>query len=356
MRFIHTSDLHINSPLNSHLPPAKTRERKDELLLSFRSLTSEAMALGADGIIISGDLFDSERISSKALNTVISTIERADEITFFYLPGNHEKDALAKCERELPSNLKVFGDEWTYFDFMGVQIVGKAKTCKDMFTYLSLDESKPSIVALHGELRDYSDEGGVIGVKDIAKLRCDYMALGHYHSFSEKKINDRLCAVYCGTPEGRGFDETGAKGYVVLDIDKNGASYSFKKRASRTLFSIEVDISKAATQYELERLIEHSVSRASRDDLVRVVLTGEHPADLDRDTALLEGFFADRFYYFEVRDESKLKINVEDYALDKSLKGEFVRLVMADENLSEGEKSSIIECGLRALMGEKIKR
>ena len=356
MRFIHTSDLHINSPLTSHLTPSKTRERKDELLHSFRILTEEAMALSADAVIIAGDLFDSERISQKALTSVIASIERAKSITFFYLAGNHEKSALIDTGMLLPDNLKVFSEDWTYFEICNVMIVGRQKTSADMFKTLRLSDKAPSVTVLHGELRDYSDAGGIIGVRDAECIECDYMALGHYHTFKERKINKRCTAVYSGTPEGRGFDEVGDKGYVVVDIDEKGVSYSFKKRAKRTIHAIEVDITGAKTQYEIESLIEHAAKRAVRDDVVRIILTGEHETNLERDTSMLQRFFEDRYFYFEVIDKSRLKIDLDDFKLDKSLKGEFVRVVMASEELSDDEKSAIIECGISALMGEEIKR
>ena len=59
-----------------------------------------------------------------------------------------------------------------------------------------------------------------------------------------------------------------------------------------------------------------------------------------------------RFYYLEVEDNTHLGISVEDYKNDKSLKGEFIRLVLTQPQLSDEEKEKIISCGLKALMGE----
>ena len=39
---------------------------------------------------------------------------------------------------------------------------------------------------------------------------------------------------------------------------------------------------------------------------------------------------------------------------DMSLKGEFIRTVMATEELSEQERATVIHYGLRALAGEEI--
>ena len=43
-----------------------------------------------------------------------------------------------------------------------------------------------------------------------------------------------------------------------------------------------------------------------------------------------------------------------DYALDSSLKGEFVRSVLNDPDIDETDKPYVIKIGLSAIMGEKI--
>lgn len=355
MRFIHTSDLHINSPLTSHLSPAKTRERKNELYLSFRALVDEARSEGADGIIIAGDLFDSARASARVIDAVLSVIERAGDVIFFYLPGNHEKNLIESAVKDLPKNLKIFGENWTCFDFGTVRIAGRSETEENMFLTLSLDETKRTVLVLHGELSEHSGKGGLIGTRELEGLNVDYLALGHYHSYSARHVG-KCAAVYCGTPEGRGFDETGKKGYVVVDFDSMGVSFSFKARAKRTLHSVDVDISAASSQYDIERLTERALLGTHSADLVRVNLVGEYVMGLNRDLKSLEYAFESGFYYFEARDSSRLKINPEDYVNDKSLKGEFIRLVLKDESLTDTEKSEIIECGLNALLGEKSAR
>ena len=62
MKIIHTSDLHLDSPLTTRLASDKVRERKNELLFSFRKNVQAAKDNGADGFIIAGDLFDSDKV------------------------------------------------------------------------------------------------------------------------------------------------------------------------------------------------------------------------------------------------------------------------------------------------------
>ena len=61
MKFLHTSDLHIGSPLTSRLSQDKVRERKNELMATFEGMIEEAVYQKAVAFIIAGDMFDSEK-------------------------------------------------------------------------------------------------------------------------------------------------------------------------------------------------------------------------------------------------------------------------------------------------------
>ncbi len=352
MKIIHTSDIHLDSPLTSRLSALSGRERRRELTATFRKIIDGAGNMGASAIIISGDLFDSDRATIKTIDGILGIIEASPEISFFYLPGNHEKDCITASALKIPQNLFIFGEEWTYFEIGNVTVAGRSKISANMFSSLSLDEKRINIVALHGELSERSGENEKIGRRELEKLPIDYVALGHYHSYSENKISQRTTAVYSGTPEGRGFDEVGDKGYVLLQVTDKGVSHKFTKAAKRTLHIKEVDISCAAREIDIENLVLSEICNIPSEDLVRVVLVGEHGPSLVRDTVSLEKRFSERVFYLEVKDKSKIRICPEDYKNDKSLKGEFIRLVMAKDELTEEQKARVIECGIRALAGE----
>ncbi len=351
MKIIHTSDIHIDSPLTARLSPMAARERKREIITSFRNIIDDAKNIGASAIIIAGDLFDSDRVGIKSIETVLGFIESAPNILFFYLSGNHEKDSISASGIALPENLKIFANDWTYFKLGDITIAGRNTLAEDTFTSLSLYEKGLNIVTLHGELATY-DTPEKISAREISTLPIDYLALGHYHTYSQTKISDRCTAVYSGTPEGRGFDEVGEKGYVLIDTDGGKITHKFVRRASRTLRIVNVDISGADREIEIENRVTDALSEIPSRDIVRVLLTGEYEPGVRRDTESLCARFASKYFYFEVKDTSKLKICADDYKNDKSLKGEFIRLVLSKAELSEDEKAAIIECGIRALAGE----
>ncbi len=353
MRIIHTSDVHLDSPLTARLSVDRIRERKEELISSFRRSIERAIDLGASGYLIAGDLFDTERVSRSTLENLMAIVGAASELTFYYLFGNHEKRLLTDSGISLPANLRIFDEDWTYFRLDDVVIAGRATTSEDMFRTLKLDPDRKNIVVLHGELCDHSAEGGAIGVGELEGLPIDYLALGHYHTYSERKIGTRCTAVYSGTPEGRGFDEVGEKGVVLLDIDRYGLRHELVRCSKRTLHAIDADISAARTSLDVEAAIENATRGIPNTDLVRVSLVGERPVELSYHLATLQDRVGLKFYHFEVRDESRLKINASDFANDRSLKGEFIRSVAASDIPPE-LRDKVITVGLRALMGEEL--
>ena len=353
MRILHTSDIHLDSPLTSRLPADRVRERRRELLSGFGRMVDEAKAMGALAVIIAGDLFDSEKVSRRAMDTALDIIESAPDMVFFYLQGNHEGDALLLSGRDMPQNLKTFGKDWTYYAAGSLTVAGRSEIREGMFESLDLPEDSTNIVILHGELRDKTSYPDAIGINEAAGRNIDYMALGHYHSYSAHTLDSRGVAVYSGTPEGRGFDEAFDCGYVILDTDAL-PSHKFHSFAKRRLRVIPLPLDGLYTPSEIVEKADSVLRDIPRADLIRLELVGEHAPELWKDTDALVRRFAERFYHFEVKDSSKIKIDPENYKNDKSFKGEFIRSVSADNSLDDDTKAKIIACGLYALIGENI--
>ena len=91
-----------------------------------------------------------------------------------------------------------------------------------------------------------------------------------------------------------------------------------------------------------------------KENLYRINLVGEVPADVGQMGEDAEKYLADACFYISVKDRTRRKIDAAAFEKDVSLRGEFVRAVYADEELSEEEKEQILRCGLRALAGEEI--
>ena len=84
------------------------------------------------------------------------------------------------------------------------------------------------------------------------------------------------------------------------------------------------------------------------------MLEGEIEIGEERDINYLTKKFESGFYFLSIEDKPKIKIDYMKYQNDISLKGEFIRLVIEQKDLTEEEKSKVISTGIRALSGEDI--
>ena len=351
MKLIHCADLHLDSPMESNLSAAKARERKNEILSTFSDLVSIADRGEAAAVLIAGDLFDSTRTSRKTERYVMDLINAHPDLYFFYLAGNHDSGCRLFEAEEKPANLLTFGEGWTPYDFGDVYIVGSENPNPDL---LDLPKDRINIVLLHGQKKDGgTGTGDVIPFRKYRNKNIDYMALGHLHAYQEAPLDDRGIACYSGCLEGRGFDECGQKGYVLLEVKNGKLTHTFTPMARRTLHEVECDVSGVLSQHDLDERVLAATEKIPSKDLVKVVLTGSYSAELLLDPVRVEQLLTSRFYFAKLKNKMRLEIHPEDYTHDISLKGEFVRRVM-ESDLPTEEKEEIIACGFRALCGEEL--
>ena len=138
-----------------------------------------------------------------------------------------------------------------------------------------------------------------------------------------------------------------------MEADHGKLTHRFAPIARRTLHTVHCDVTGYTSQLDLENRLLDAVREIPASDLVKAVLTGSFAGEAQFDLSHLGNLLSERFYFAKLRDETRLLINPDDYRHDISLKGEFVRRVMAS-SLPESEKERVIACGFRALMGEEV--
>lgn len=365
MRLIHCADIHLDSKMTANLNPQKAKERKNEILNTFVSMVDYAVSNDVDGILIAGDMFDTGSVSALARNTVRDAIVMHPDIDFYYLKGNHDRDSFLATLEEIPDNLKLFSENWQSYSaseeskVIITAIELSPSNSGSCYNELVLDPSDINIVMLHGqESESYSkDKAEVINLRELKNKNIDYLALGHIHGYKEAQLDGRGKYCYPGCLEGRGFDELGTHGFVMLDIDEEAhkVDSTFVPFAFREMVELDVDISGIESTSDIVLRIDDSIYGESIEakNLLKIVLTGEVDIECEKDIDYLVKHYEPLFYFVKIYDESKLKISYEDYKLDASLKGEFVRRVM-DSKMSEGDKMAVIRIGLQAIAGEEI--
>ncbi len=368
MKLIHCADVHLDSKLLANLDESKAKLRREEILNTFLRMVDYAAAEQVKAILIAGDLFDTSRVLAGVRHSVEGAIRKNPDIDFYLLKGNHSAAGFLEGLADIPKNLKLFDETWTSYVLNPGQgeniVLTGAELSADnagvLYSSLVLDYDKFNIVTLHGQQQNYvsKNKAETIALGELKNKGIDYLALGHVHEYHMEELDKRGKWCYCGCLEGRGFDECGAHGFVLLDIDEQTleVKYTFVSFATRMLHTVYVDVSGCNHSSDMTDVVRDALAQAgiSPKDMVKVVLTGQLDVVAEKNTDFIAKQLEELFFFLKVYDETKLVVDFESFVLDESLKGEFVRQVKADESLDEETKAAVIRYGLQALAGEDI--
>lgn len=346
MKLIHCADIHLDSSLNTYLSPTKANIRNNEILHSFERLTIYANENDVQLVLIAGDLFDQKYVSKHTLDLLFSFISATSQILYFYVPGNHD-EKIKELLANKPRNLYVFHDTWETFELENITITSRTYTENMLQNIPTFPQNNFNVVMLHGDIFN-SHDPNYINLSLLKNKNINYLAVGHIHSYQEGKLDDTGIWSYSGCLEGRGFDECGLKGFILIDTESK--QIEFIPNSSRIIHQEEINSSSLQSNYDIVQKLKSYSSMISKDDLVEFILTGSKQLDSFISIPYIEQMIQNDFFYVKVKDKRKLEIRKEDYQNDISLKGEFIRLVL---NSDEKDKEKIIEQGIKALSGEK---
>ncbi len=356
MKIIHTGDIHLGSPLRG-LPTDKAKLRQAEIVDGFRRLCMYTRENNVQAVLIAGDLFDAQTSSSLRAD-VLAAVKNAAPVCFFYVSGNHDKNALAG--ENLPQNLYLFSKNhgWYSYELPENVTVTGIDACNlraDAYAAMRLLPDQFNIVVLHGDV-SRSQGADSISLQQLQNKNIDYLALGHIHipMMNAERLDGRGRYRYCGCLEGRGFDECGKRGFFLLNVrDGRLVDEQFVSLAKRDVVLCRADISACKSYYDVETAALSVLSAVKRENIVKLVLIGSHEMGLHKDVSLLSARLSQQFFHVKVVDESRVRIDYERYKNDLSERGEFVREV-GRYNLTEEDRAEILDVGLKALAGEEI--
>ena len=361
MKIIHCADIHADSKMESNFSKEQAKERRGEIVGTFAKMVEFAGENGVKVIIIAGDLFDTKTSVQKSIKASIADIiSRYSQIDFLYLRGNHDEDTDFATDEKLP-NLKRFSKEkWTKYSYGNVEIYGrefgKSQIPVSAYSELVPDLKKVNIITLHGNIKGGDEKDGApdIMLEKLMNQKIDYVALGHIHKYGTGKLDLHGNWCYPGCLEGRGFDECGEKGFVLLDInDENGqiATEFVTSCAKRRIHEIEVALNGAMSVSEIKNKIKESSEDVPGTDIVRILLKGDvsEETKININEDFFREMFSRDFYFIDVKDKTRPEIDYKNYENDISLKGEFIRLVKEQADLSDDEKIQVIMTGIKAL-------
>ena len=339
MKILHCADLHMDSPMETHMTREQAAKRNAEILMSFQRMTEYAEKEKVRVVLIAGDLFDGERVTRRTVESVLDAMRCTPQIDYLYVSGNHDDQTNAFADQEIPENFKRFTDKWNTIEYGDVAVSGIEITknnASTLYEQLPAQKSRVNIVMLHGQI---SSACGVdqVNLNLLKGKNINYLALGHIHTYSCEQMDRDGIYCYPG----------------CLDTDGRKITPIFIPFSSRKLHRVTVDITGAATNSAVHQAMKRASQNIDKKDMVEFILTGAADPSARIAKKYLYNLMEDDFFFVKIKDETKLILDPKDYENDISLKGEFIRLVMASD-AGEADKIKIIRTGLEALAGEEI--
>lgn len=344
MKFIHTADIHLDSPLSGL---AAYKDAPADLLRTvtrdaFTRLVDEAIEEAVDFMVIAGDLYDGGWKDYNTGHFFCREMGRLNKagIPVYLLFGNHDADSEMTKKLTLPDNVHQFGSRKAgtfLIDELKVALHGRSY--RDAATLENLAAGYPdpvtgwlNIGVLHTALEGNAAHASYAPCS-LAELNAkgyDYWALGHVHEHAIVQQKPTWI-VFPGNLQGRHIRETGARGAMLVTADESGIQSVERLLVDRLRWhEVDVDASAATALQEVVRLVGCAFERLIAETpeniylSVRVCIKGRtvaHGELFGLESQLREeilgqaaGQGIDRLWVEKVRIETEPIIDVEHIA------------------------------------------
>jgi len=338
MKILHSADWHLDSPIQGRSAD-QTRLLRQALLQIPGRIAALCRQEKCDMVLLAGDLFDGaySRESCRVVRTALEEMA----VPVFIAPGNHDFAAGDSpwLTESWPENVHVFTKpfiECVEVPALSCRVYGAGFTGMDCPGLLEnfRAEGDCAIGVLHGDPTQTSSPYCPVTQAQVKESGLNYLALGHIHKGGSFRAGDTLCA-WPGCPMGRGYDEQGEKGVLIVTVDEQVSS-RFVPLEGLRFYDL---------QMEPEQL-DSVLPPVGSDDFYRITLTGEsEPLDIP---VLLQQYA--RFPNLELRDQTVRPVDPWAAAGEDSFEGTYFKML---QQAMEGQDEQTCR---QILLAAKISR
>ena len=344
MKFIHTADVHLDSPFatlaNNEI---FAQERRLEQRKVLKEMVEYIKENNIPYFFIAGDLYEQDYIKISTIEYVNQLFKEIPNTKIFITPGNHDpyiKNSFYK-QFKWNENVHIFTNEIEVIEDENVDIYGygfndfyMANKCEQIHVK---NKEKVNILITHGSLdsgKEENKEYNPLTTKELRNLGFDYVALGHIHKPSYNDYEGQYI-VYPGSPISLGFDELGDRGFIEGELNEKTKKLNLKfiKTSAKTFEEYMLDISEISSE---DGLIEEiNASKFDDNKYYKIILTGKRQFDLD-ENKILE--MVNIKNIIRIRNHTQVKYDINDVSSQASLKGLFAKRILEKINNTEDEQ------------------
>lgn len=330
IKILHSADWHLDSALLS-----RSDDLRKALARVPEQVISVCKAQNCELLLLSGDLFDGP-YSADAVRNLRDLLEEV-KIPVFISPGNH--DYVGPDSPWLtvawPENVHIFIHpvmESVVLPELDCTIYGAgyvSMDCNGLLADFTPDHTtRYGIGVLHGDPTQVNSPYCPVTAEQVRQSELDYLALGHIHKGDQFRSGKTLCA-WPGCPMGRGFDETGDKGVLLVTLDETAEAVFIPLNTPRF--------------YDLEAMAGTPLATllppVGNNDHYRITFTGtSEPLDLE---ALKAPF--GHFPNLQLRDRTSPIVDVWGSAGDDTLEGMYFKLLHDTMETADSNKKRQIQ-------------
>ena len=225
MKILHTADWHLDSPMTG-LGEENARMLRQKMLKLPEKIVNLCLAENCDMLLIAGDLFDGPY--TKQTMTVLYSALCKLHIPVIIAPGNHDfcsPDSPYEKE-QWPENVHIFTkSKITSLPFPELDCIiygagYEGMDCPGLLKDFHADgQAQWQIGILHGDAGNPASPYCPVSRGQLQNSGLQYLAMGHVHKLGSLRAGNCICA-WPGCPMGRGFDELGPKGVILVDFSQ----------------------------------------------------------------------------------------------------------------------------------------
>ena len=331
IKILHSGDWHLDSPLQGRTETQAAMLRR-ELLAIPGKLATLCDLENCDLVLLSGDLFDG--VYTQATYRVVYDALEKMQVPVFISPGNHDFISPdSPYEKESwPENVFIFKKQqvqWVELPKLGLRVCGAGFQSMDCPSLLDdIHGEGLAVGVFHGDPTQLHSPYNPVTKQQVENSGLAYLALGHVHKGEAFRAGQTLCA-WPGCPMGRGWDEQGEKGALIVTIEDT-ALIRFVPLNAPQFHDLTVNLADG---------IGSVLPAVANEDFYRITLTGEgeQPDLIDLRTE----FWA--FPNLELRDQTVRPLNLWEGAGEDSFEGVYFGMLKAAlEQASEEDKEKIL--------------
>ena len=351
IKILHSADWHLDAPMLFR-DPRQTRYLKDALAGIPGKIVSLCKQEHCDLMLLAGDLFDGA-YTAGTLQELKAALRDA-EVPVFITPGNHDfVGSDSPWTNEVwPDNVHIFTRpilEDVVLEDLDVRVYGggfTAMDCPGLLADFTADSpQRYHIGIIHGDPTQANSPYCPISKQQVLSSNLDYLALGHIHKGDSFRAGKTLCA-WPGCPMGKGYDEDGEKGVLIVTLDDT-AEARFVPLDTPRFYDITVP-----AENDPAHALDKVLPAMGNMDFYRVTLTGPCQS-FDADSLLRP-----EFPNLLLRDRTVPPLDVWASAGQDTFEGRFFKLLQDKlENADEETQQKIYlaaEISRKILDGQEV--